>query len=153
MFETNACATAKQKINVTYSFPIHPLSTPWKIRKPWVLGFQGVEKGTLGTNGLTLLCGQEFIRWLKSPEAVPQRCSVKKLFSEISQIHTKTPVSESLFNKVAGLTLGLQLRLKRGSGRHRCFPVNFTKFLGTPFLKKHLQWLLLSLVISFNYFN
>ena len=25
---------------------------------------------------------------------------------------------------------------------HRCFPVNFTKFLRTVFLTEHLQWLL-----------
>ena len=28
---------------------------------------------------------------------------------------------------------------------HRCFPVNFAKFLRTPFLTEHLQWLLLKL--------
>ena len=27
---------------------------------------------------------------------------------------------------------------------HRRFPVNFTKFLGTPFLTEHLRWLLLN---------
>ena len=26
---------------------------------------------------------------------------------------------------------------------HRCFPVNFAKFLRTPFFTKHLRWLLL----------
>ena len=26
---------------------------------------------------------------------------------------------------------------------HRCFPVSFAKFLGTPFLAEHLWWLLL----------
>ena len=46
---------------------------------------------------------------------------------------------ESLFNKVAGRheTL-LKKRLW-----HRCFPVNFAKFLRTPFLIEHLWWLLL----------
>ena len=28
--------------------------------------------------------------------------------------------------------------------RHRCFPVNFVKFLGTPFYTEHLWWLLLN---------
>ena len=28
--------------------------------------------------------------------------------------------------------------------QHRCFPVNITKFLITPFLTKHLRWLVLS---------
>ena len=33
----------------------------------------------------------------KITEAVAQTCSVKKVFLEISQIHRKTPVPESLF--------------------------------------------------------
>ena len=33
--------------------------------------------------------------------------------------------------------------LKKGLW-HRCFPVSFTKFLRTPFLKEHLRWLLLA---------
>ena len=47
------------------------------------------------------------------------------------------PVSESLFlYKFAG---------PRETGRlwHRCFPVNFAKFLRTPIFKEHLRWLLL----------
>ena len=28
---------------------------------------------------------------------------------------------------------------------HRCFPVNFAKFVRTPFLIEHLRWLLLTL--------
>ena len=31
---------------------------------------------------------------------------------------------------------------------HRCFPVNFTKFLRTSIVTEHLWWLLLSLVLS-----
>ena len=42
---------------------------------------------------------------LPSLEAVVQRCSIKKVFLEILQIHRKTPVPESLFNQVAGLRL------------------------------------------------
>ena len=41
------------------------------------------------------------------------------------------------FNKVATL-------LKKGLW-HNCFPVNFPKFLRTPFFTKHLRWLLLLL--------
>ena len=34
---------------------------------------------------------------------------------------------------------------------HRCFPVNFAKFLGTPFFTEHLWWLLLySLITCFS---
>ena len=41
---------------------------------------------------------------------------------------------ESLFNKAALLKKTLW---------HGCFPVNFAKFLRTPFFKEHFWWLLL----------
>ena len=37
------------------------------------------------------------------PEAVVHSCSVKKVSSKFCKLHRKPPVSESLFNKVAGL--------------------------------------------------
>ena len=45
---------------------------------------------------------------------------------------------QSLFNKVAGETIATLLKKRHW---HRCFPVNFAKFLGAPFFKEHL-WLL-----------
>ena len=42
------------------------------------------------------------------------------------------------FNKVAGVRHLLKKRLW-----HWCFPVNFVKFLITPFFIEHLRWLLL----------
>ena len=45
------------------------------------------------------------------------------------------------FNKVADRPATL---LKKRLW-HRCFPVNFLKFLRTPFYTEHLWWLLLSL--------
>ena len=60
---------------------------------------------------------------------------------------------KSLFNKIEGL-LAYKVIKKRLQHRkpatllkslqHRCFPVNITKFLITPFLTKHLRWLVLS---------
>ena len=48
------------------------------------------------------------------------------------------------FNKVASLpTTLLKKRLW-----HRCFPVNFAKFLRTPFFTKHFRWRLLSCILS-----
>ena len=44
------------------------------------------------------------------------------------------------FNKVAGLRPAILLKKKLW---HRCFPVNFSKFLRSPFFIEHLQWLLL----------
>ena len=48
------------------------------------------------------------------------------------------------FNKVAGRPVTL---LKKRLW-HRCFPVNFTKFLRTPFFIDHLWWLLLNVQIK-----
>ena len=44
------------------------------------------------------------------------------------------------FNKVADLRSTTLLKKRLW---HRCFPVNFVKFLRIPFLTEHLQWLLL----------
>ena len=51
----------------------------------------------------------------------------------------KTPVPESLFNKVVGLRPATLLKKKP----HRCFPVNFAKFSRTPFLQNTSGRLLL----------
>ena len=66
-------------------------------------------------------------RCRKPPGGVlSKRCSWK-----FRRFHRKTPVPESLFNKVAGLRL---LTLLKNRPRHGYFPVNFAKFLRTPFL-------------------
>ena len=44
------------------------------------------------------------------------------------------------FHKVAGLR---PVTLFKKRLWHRCSPVNFAKFLRTPFLTEHLRWLLL----------
>ena len=54
---------------------------------------------------------------------------MEKVFLEISQN------TQSIFlNKVAGLH-----KIKKETLAQRCFPVNFAKFLRTPFFTKHLQ--------------
>ena len=51
---------------------------------------------------------------------------------------------QSLFlNKLAGLSPVTLLKKRLW---HRCFPVNFVKFLRTPFYIEHLWWLLLTIV-------
>ena len=64
------------------------------------------------------------------------RCSYK-----FRNIHRKTPVLESHFNKVAGLRPVILLK----RGQHRCFPVNIAKFARTALSTEHLWWLLLVL--------
>ena len=64
----------------------------------------------------------------------------KQLFADVLQnrclwkfpnIHRKSHVSESLFNKVTALRPATLLKKWL---QHRCFPVNFATFLRTPFL-------------------
>ena len=59
---------------------------------------------------------------------------LKKVFLEISQ-KSQENTRERVSFLIATL---LEKRLW-----HRYFPVNFAKFLGTPFLTEHLRWLLL----------
>ena len=55
-------------------------------------------------------------------------------------IHRKTPVMETLLNKVADLKA---CKFIKKWLQHRCFPKNTAKFLRTAFSTEHLQWLLL----------
>ena len=65
----------------------------------------------------------------------------KKVFLKMSQIlQEKTPVLESLLNKVA--CLQAWNFIKKGL-QHWCFHVKFAKFLRTPILKNICQRLLL----------
>ena len=73
--------------------------------------------------------------------AVVQRCSVKKVFLEISQnLQENTCARVSFFNEDAGLRPATLFKKRLW---HRCFPVDFVKFLRTPFFIEHLWWLLL----------
>ena len=75
------------------------------------------------------------IGYFESIEVVVPRCSVKKAFLEISQNSQENACARVSF---------LKKRLW-----HRCFPVNFAKFLRTTFLTEHPRWLLLN-QIKFN---
>ena len=62
---------------------------------------------------------------------------VLRNFTELTGKH----LHQSLFfNKVAGLRPAALLKKRLW---HRCFPLNFVKFLRTPFGIEHLWWLLL----------
>ena len=59
-------------------------------------------------------------------------CSIKKtVLKKSGNIHRKTPVLESLFNKVAGLQ---SCNFIKKRPQHMCFPMNIAKFLKTSFL-------------------
>ena len=66
------------------------------------------------------------------PEAIVQRCSVKRYSKEFCKIYRKTPVPESLFNKVAGISPATLLKKRLWK---RSFSMNFPKSLRTTFLQ------------------
>ena len=73
-------------------------------------------------------------------EAVVRRCSVKKVFLQVSQNSQENTCARVSFNKVAGLSPATLLKKRLW---HRCFPVDFVKFLRTPFIIEHVWWLFL----------
>ena len=76
-----------------------------------------------------------------------QRCSIRKGALRNLAIFTGKHLYQSLFfNKVSFPSTLLKRRL-----RHWCFPVNFAKFLRTPFYIEHLWWLLLSVVLRWDF--
>ena len=88
-----------------------------------------------------------------TPEAVARRCSVKKVFLEISQNsqeNTCAIVSFLIKLQVSGLRSVTLLKKRLWQ---KCFPVNFAKFLRTPILTEHFRWLLLILAINRNIFS
>ena len=69
-----------------------------------------------------------------------RRCSVKKIFLEDSQNSQENICASLFFNKVNARR---PATLLKKSLWHRCFPVNFTKFLKTPVLQSTSRRLLL----------
>ena len=63
--------------------------------------------------------------------------SIVRNFTKFTEKHLRQKL---FFNKVAGLR---PATLLKKSLWHRCFPVNFVKFLRTTFFIDNLQWLLL----------
>ena len=77
-------------------------------------------------------------------DVLQNRCSWK-----FRKFHRKTLVSESPFNKVAGLEACDFVKKRLW---HKYFPVKFAKFLRTPFFTEHFRWLLLNFN-RFYFFN
>ena len=70
---------------------------------------------------------------LEVVRSIQQRCCVKKGdFKNFANFHWKTPVLESVFNKVAVLRASNFIKKRL---TYRCFPVKFAKFLRTNILK------------------
>ena len=74
----------------------------------------------------------------KQPPAVFWK---KKCSSKFSKIHRKHQCQSLCFNKKKRLKPATLLKKRH---RHRCFPKNFAKFLGTPCSQNTFERLLLS---------
>ena len=78
----------------------------------------------------TLATSQRFVRKVTEKpvlDILHHRCSWR-----FCKIHRTAPVLESLFNKVSGRQTCNFLKKRL---QHRCFPVNFAKFLRTLFYR------------------
>ena len=69
-------------------------------------------------------------------EAVVQRCSLKKVYKILQISQANACLRVSFLIKLPRILLKKRLW-------HRCFPVNFAKFLRTAFFIEHFWWLLL----------
>ena len=78
-----------------------------------------------------------------------QRCYMKKgVLRNFTKFKGKHLCQSLFFDKLAGLRPATLLKKKLW---HRCFPVNFAKFLRTPFLQNTSGRLLLNLLLSLKY--
>ena len=74
--------------------------------------------------------------WLKYTQKQPPEVFYKKgVLGNFTEFTGKHPCQSLFSNKVAGLR---PATLLKKSLWHRCFPVNFAKFIRTPFFTEHL---------------
>ena len=78
---------------------------------------------------------------LKIINSHPEVFCKKVVLKNFTKLTGKHLCHNLFFNKDAGLRPATLLKKRLW---HRCFPVNFSKFLRTPFVIEHLWWLLLS---------
>ena len=72
---------------------------------------------------------------------------LKRCSEQFRKFHKKTPVLESLFNKIAGHQPCNYIKKRL---QHNRFPAKFPKILRTNFFTEHLRWLILDIVILLN---
>ena len=79
----------------------------------------------------------------------PEEFCKKGVLRNFTKFTGKHLCQSLFFNKVAGLSPAALLKKRLWQ---RCFPVNFVKFLRTPFHTEHLSWLLLDINEIFDIF-
>ena len=68
------------------------------------------------------------------------------------EVFCKKAFVEILQNSQENTCASVPAALSKKRFWHRCFPVNFAKFLRTPFFIEHLWWLLLEYLLSLDFF-
>ena len=99
-------------------------------------------------NGIIAWC---VFRTIKSSR--PEVFCVKSALQNFAKFTGKHLCQNLFFNKIAGLR---PVTLVTKKLWHRCFHINFAKFLRTPFLREHLRWLMffkLTALKNFTYFT
>ena len=87
--------------------------------------------------------------FLEKNRSSHQRCPVRKgVLRNFAKFTGKQLCKSLFFNKVAGLSPATLLKKRL---LHRCFPVNFVKFLGISFLQNTSGRLLLKRTLSGNF--
>ena len=109
----------------------------------WSSWFTAWNRLVSGVGDLILRCFLDFL--FLCSKAVSRRSSVKKVLLEISQNS-----QENTFARDSVLIKLQACNFIKKCLWYRCFPVNFARFLRTPFFTKHLRWLLLW--VSFLFF-
>ena len=82
---------------------------------------------------------------MKNRSSRPENFYKKGVLRNFTKLTGEHLCQGLFFNKVAGLRPATRLEKRLW---HRCFPVNFVKFLRTPFYIKHLWWLLLKICVK-----
>ena len=85
---------------------------------------------------------QTLAKHVKCRSSRPEVFCKKGVLRNFTKFTGKHLCQSLFFNKVAVIKKRLW---------HRCFPVNFMKFLRTPFFTEHLWWLLLYIIKPFRH--
>ena len=134
---------ASHFIEITLHQTCSPVNLLLIFRKP----FLKITSGRLLLNGLTSHC--MLLPFLI--RSSHQSCSIiKGVLRNFVKFTGKHLCQSLFFNKVAGVRPATLLKKRLW---HRCFPVNFAKFLRTPFLQNTSGRLLLFDAYLYSYFN
>ena len=127
--ESWAKFTVNRKDKTLAKMELRQTSLPWKLLRFLKVILSGVFQKFISTDKQIFNISNKVTSIVKYRSS-QRKCSVRKgVFRNLATVTEKYLCQSLYFNKVRPATL-LKPRL-----RHRCFPLNFAKFLRTPFLQ------------------